>query len=76
MVHQIKITKERYRNIERGIKKVEIRLNDRDYQKGDLIEFLETDGITPCDGVFEITHMHSGLGMEHGYVAMSIIEHK
>lgn len=76
MKHRIKIQHEYYTNIRRGVKKVEIRLNDRDYQKGDLIEFLMLNGTTVREGLFEITHVHSGLGMEHGYVALSIIEHK
>lgn len=38
-LHHLKIEDEYYREVERGIKKFEIRKNDRDYKEGDLICF-------------------------------------
>lgn len=52
-------------------KKVEIRLNDRDYQAGDVLCFANEVGRYS----FVITHVYSGLGMAEGYVALSV-EHK
>jgi len=51
-----------------GKKKVEIRFNDRDYQTGDILEF----GTNERYYKFRITHIHSGLGLKEGFVALSV----
>ena len=71
--HNIKIEDDYYDNICLGRKKVEIRRNDRDYQGGDILDFLFEDGEMRGDGGrYLITHVHSGYGMQEGFVALSI----
>ena len=72
MKHKLKIQQEYLDNLISGRKKVEIRLNDRDYQRGDLLIFTDYSGIKTEEYMFEVTHIHSGLGMENGYVALSV----
>ena len=81
MIHNLKITPERLSNLIAGNKKAELRLNDRDYQMSDVLEFDKDDplyeskrlGITLKSPVhFLITHIHSGLGLEPGYVMLSV----
>ena len=73
MIHKLKIEQQYLDNILEGIKKCEIRYNDRDYQKGDTLEFTDYSAFDkPETHYFKITHIHSGLGMASGYVALSI----
>ncbi len=74
MIHNLKIEKNYLVNLLDGIKKSEVRFNDRDYQRGDIVRFT-----SPIDGkggmnehLFEITHIHSGLGLKEGYVILSL----
>lgn len=77
--HKMKIDTEYWQEIVAGNKKSEVRFNDRDYQKGDIMSLHETfrDGTqrlyTAGDSPvrLEITHIHSGLGMQRGYVVIS-----
>lgn len=78
MTHYIKI-KECYADaIMEGRKTFEVRLNDRGYNSGDCVCFLVFDeGIRQprhnLDGeLFRITYVHSGLGMQEGYVVFGI----
>ena len=78
MTHYIKI-KECYADaIMDGRKTFEVRLNDRGYNSGDYVCFMVFDeGIRnfahKLDGeVFRITYVHSGLGMQDGYVVFGI----
>lgn len=63
--HYLKIEKKYLERILSGEKTVEIRFNDRDYQRGDLLVLEDKH-------TFAITHVHSGLGMAENYVALSI----
>lgn len=73
ILHQLKIGKERLDNLLIGRKKVEIRLNDRDYQVDDFLKFIgETEHFGSIH-YLKITHVHSGLGMAENYVALSVI---
>lgn len=67
VTHKLKIGQQYLENLKDGRKKVEIRLNDRDYQVGDWLEFGPN-----IDEKYRITHIHSGLGMQDGYVALSV----
>lgn len=70
MKHPLNIKEQYLKNLLNGTKKAEIRINDRDYQVGDLLEFWDDEkGRTVF---FEITHIHSGLGMEEYYVVLSV----
>lgn len=81
MLHVIKI-KEQYADaIADGRKNFEVRLNDRGYNAGDQVTFVVQDsfGIDvlhhPLEGKkFEITYVHSGLGLESNYVVFGIAE--
>lgn len=78
--HHIKIQKQFADAVMSGEKTFEIRLNDRGYQKGDLIRFQVVDEWTSNnshllnDKVFEITYVLSGWGLCEGYVAFAIKE--
>ena len=69
MTHKLKINAEYLQNLLEGIKKAEIRYNDRDYQRGDILEFWDSEKRFVF---FTITHIHSGLGLKEGYVALSV----
>ena len=71
MIHDLKIKNEYLDNLINGRKRVEIRLNDRDYQKGDILRFNDYRKLEPTEYMFEITHIHSGFGMKENYVALS-----
>lgn len=76
MNHSLKIGEERLTNLVHGRKKVEIRVNDRDYQAGDTLQFkkerlLSSGQVVSDSKFFVITHIHSGLGMQDNYVALS-----
>jgi len=78
--HHIKIQQEFADAIISGEKTFEIRMNDRGYQKGDLIRFQVMDGyfsntFHPLnDKVYEITYVLSGWGLCEGYVGLAIKE--
>jgi hypothetical protein len=74
MIHQLKIKLEYLTHIEEGKKTFEVRLNDRDYQVGDFIQFLPTDNqiYNSSSPYFEITYVHHGLGMQPHYVILGI----
>jgi len=74
MIHTLKIKDEYLQNLLIGSKRSEIRYNDRDYQKDDLLRFFDTVNPEGTNEVlFKITHVHSGLGMAEGYVSLSVI---
>ena len=72
MIHVLKIKDNYLENLLSGAKKCEIRINDRDYQKDDLLTFIHRENDKPKFVHFKITHIHSGLGMEGEYVALSV----
>ena len=54
MNHELKIYPEYYKQILLGLKKVEIRLNDRNYQEGDLLILNEFDPKTEKYTSFQV----------------------
>lgn len=79
MVHVIKIFRPYANAIAEGRKTFEVRLNDRGYNCGDLVRFrvVEDDGIEwhnhpVANTTFRITYVHSGLGLQEGYVVFGI----
>lgn len=73
MIHKLKIEPNYLTNLLSGVKKSEIRLNDRDYQFGDILEFSYWKDIDNYIQVqFKITHIHSGLGLTENYVVLSV----
>lgn len=78
-VHKVKIYESYADAVLSGEKTFEIRYNDRGYQKGDRLKFeVLGDGslLRVSHGLnekeYEITYVHSGLGMENGYVVLAI----
>lgn len=83
MIHKLKILQQYADAITDGRKNFEVRLNDRGYNAGDQVTFVVQDNMGievphhPLEGkVFEITYVHSGLGMGMGYVVFGIKEIK
>ena len=82
MVHTIKIQLEYANRILDEAKKFEVRKNDRDYQVGDLLRFKVIDTKYACpreevdhelnNQAYRITYIHTGLGMQPGYVILGI----
>lgn len=79
MTHFLKITSVHFRRLTTGQKKFEIRLNDRDYQVGDLIEFIPfTTSPNYMEGQFHpttawiITYVLTGFGIKKGHVALGV----
>ncbi|MBR0090209.1 MAG: DUF3850 domain-containing protein [Lachnospiraceae bacterium] len=79
-VHDVKIYESYADAVLSGEKTFEIRYNDRGYQKGDRLKFKVVENDHPIfiiwhdlnDREYEITYVHSGLGMKEGYVALAI----
>lgn len=78
MTHTIKIYEDYIEPILKGDKNFEVRENDRGYQKGDLLKFEPEAFGDLADDIaaktYEITYVHSGLGLEKGYVVFGIKE--
>ena len=79
MQHHLKIKQAYLYHILEGRKTFEVRKNDRDFQVGDIITFLPliSDDYNVYEYVdvvpkYEIIYIHHGLGMQEGYVCMSI----
>lgn len=68
----LKTRSEFFQEIENGNKTVEVRYNDRDFQKGDIVVLCEYNGaFTGRQIRVEITHVLSGWGLQENYVALS-----
>lgn len=75
--HTLKLQKEFCDHVNEGLKPFEIRLNDRGYQKGDLVQFKAQDGFLSMhhsinNETFVITYVLSGYGLKDGYVVFGI----
>lgn len=81
MTHEIKLLEQYAQAVADGEKTFEVRENDRGYQKGDRIRFsvIEDVVFAPMElnykynlPEYEITYVHSGLGMAENYVVLAI----
>ena len=78
MTHKIKIQDQFADAVLNGAKTFEVRLNDRNYQRGDYVEFnvvfegLELTNHPLNKQIFIITYVLSGWGLKEGYVAFGI----
>lgn len=77
MIHELKIEKPFADAIVDGDKNFEIRVNDKGFQKGDLINFTCVDRYCSIphqinEETYEITYVLSGWGLEKGFVAFGI----
>lgn len=70
--HKLKIEDTHFANIMLGRKKFEVRYNDRNYQLGDLIEFIHTNGCDRAGETFEIIFVQSGYGLQNEFVILGI----
>jgi ASC-1-like (ASCH) protein len=77
--HRLKTLTQYFENVQNGRKSAELRLNDRDYQVGDI---LVLEGYDANDKLYvggsvtkQITHILSGCrGLEPGYCVLSLDE--
>ncbi len=79
MTHTVEIETKYLNRILNDEKMFEVRLNDRDYQAGDILHFEEVREDTLCRNCStrkKITYIHSGLGMKDGYVVLGLTENK
>jgi hypothetical protein len=79
-MHVLKIWPEYFAPVLSGYKTVELRRHDRDYQAGDLLDLNEVDKDTGQKTGRSVqryvTHVHTGLGVAEGYVALSMSERR
>ena len=68
--HELKIDRVYLDALIDGSKTFEVRYNDRGYQRGDLLRFY--DGRIQRFREFEVTYVHSGLGIKEGWVALAV----
>ena len=78
-LHELKIKEDYFYAIVRGEKTFELRKNDRDYQVGDLIHFIKTDGLEYSSGyskyVYKITYILKDVpeyGLDKNYCILGI----
>lgn len=81
MTHILKLSEDYIEPVLNGEKTFEVRINDRGYQKGDLIKFkaISRNGVPYIHNelesrTYEITYVHSGLELKEGYVVLGIKE--
>lgn len=78
MIHEIKIEKTYAGAIIDGRKNFEVRFNDKGYNAGDQVKFKVYDGSRHIkdhaldDCIYDITYVHSGLGVKRDYVVFGI----
>ena len=73
MRHYLKIKQCYLERIMDGVKKFEVRFNDRDYQVNDTIRFTVLPDYGPgYIPDYIITYVHHGLGMQDNYVVLGI----
>lgn len=74
--HNLKTHMAPFAAIASGTKKADLRLNDRNYQVGDILcleEFNEnTQERTGREIMARVTHIQEGYGLQEGYVMLSI----
>ena len=72
MKHLLKIEDCYYEAIISGEKTFEVRYNDRNYQKGDMIEFREVTYNRMRKGTWVISNVHNGYGLKECFVVLAI----
>jgi hypothetical protein len=75
-VHELEIEKQYLDALLSGEKTFELRYNDRNYQKGDILSFEDySDYDNPKEVRFKVLSVfsgHPGFGLEHGWVILSV----
>ena len=78
MIHELKTWKEYFSEVFIGLKTFEVRLNDRDFQKDDILILKEWDNVkqeyTGRQLARQVSYiLHGGqFGIEQGFVVMAI----
>ena len=76
MTHELKIHPEYYKDVLLGLKKVEVRLNDRNYQEGDLLILNEfdpkTEKYTGVQVKRKVDYVLKYKGLQPDYVVLQI----
>ena len=76
MTHELKIHPEYYKDVLLGLKKVEVRLNDRNYQEGDLLILNEfdpkTEKYTGGQVKRKVDYIMKYKGLQPDYVVLQI----
>lgn len=72
MTHELKIQSHYLEQLLSGEKKAEIRYNDRNYQKGDVLEFAKEVYPSLIEVKFRITNVLWHEGLKEGYVILSV----
>ncbi|WP_312631711.1 DUF3850 domain-containing protein [Pantoea piersonii] len=74
MEHNLKILPEHFAPVDAGIKRAELRKNDREYQKGDILNLCEWDGtnFTGRFAIRQVTHVADVGAYLPGYVLLSM----
>ena len=67
-IHELKIEPKYLTDLLNRDKRFEIRFNDRNYRVGDFLVFRDKIGVY----VFRVRYIHSGLGLQDGYVCMTV----
>lgn len=79
-LHILKIEEEYFEEVACGDKTFELRKNDRDYQVGDVIHFVDTDGneiYWKINNIFQITYVLESVpeyGLREDYCILGIKE--
>jgi ASC-1-like (ASCH) protein len=78
MVHELKILPEYFNAVESGLKKFELRKNDRGFKEGDYIKLREINSQTKAYTgnvlLLQITYVLQGFeGLQDGWVILSIV---
>ena len=77
-VHELKIKHMYCINVVNHLKTFEIRKNDRDFKVDDILHLKEThdcsDIYTGFEMFVKVVYIHEGLGLQDGYVCMTIKE--
>lgn len=73
--HELKTWPEFFQYVWTGLKKFELRIDDRAYRAGDILllqEWTILNGYTGREIKAKVTYLMSGLGLQQDYVVMSI----
>lgn len=75
-VHELKILKKYVHHLIMREKTFEIRKNDRNFQLDDILHLKEIDDVskeyTGFEMFLKVIYIHQGVGLEEGYVCMSV----
>jgi len=74
VTHSLKIKEMWLDRLLDGSKKCEVRVNDRDYQIGDFLEFCDYRATPPQRHLFQVTHVLPGgqYGIQPGWCVLSV----